>query len=76
MAARRRYLVLDAFAARAPEHDWVQPGQCYEGEEVSAILPCATAWVRLTHPTQSDTTGLVLKRLLLELQAEDTNAWP
>ena len=75
MAERRRYLVSDAFAPRAPEHDWVQPGHCYQGEEATpAILPAAPAWVRLIHPTQPDTTALVLKRLVVELLPEDTSA--
>ncbi len=73
--SRRRYLVLDVFAPRAPEHDWVQPGHCYQGEEATrAILPAATVWVRLSHPTQPDTTALVLKHLVVELLPEDTSA--
>ncbi len=61
MTDRRRYLVLDAFAPRVPEHDWVVPGYCYEGEPVSpTMLATLTPWVRLVHPTQPNTTALVL----------------
>ncbi len=71
MTERRRYLVLDAFAPQLPEHNWVQPGHCYEGEEASGVLPTMTPWVRLIHPTQPDTSALVLKTGVVELAAGD-----
>ena len=72
---RRRYLVLDGFVPRLPERDWVQPGHCYQGEEASpTLLHGATPWVRLIHPTEPDTTALVLKHLVAELLPEDTHA--
>ena len=64
MAERRRYLVLDAFAPRVPDQEWIQPGHYCDGLPASEILPTMTPWVRLIHPTQSDTTALVLKHLL------------
>ena len=75
MTERRRYLVPDAFVQREADQDWIQPGQCYQGEEASpAILPGATPWVRLIHPTQPDTSALVVKHLVVELLPEDQNA--
>ena len=57
MTERRRYLVLDSFVPREPEHKFVQPGRCCEGRVASDILPTATPWVRLAHPRASRSDG-------------------
>ena len=74
MTERRRYLVPDAFVQREADQDLIHPGQGYQGEEASSVLPGVTPWVRLIHPTQPDTSALVVKHLVVELLPEDQNA--
>ena len=64
MTERRRYLVLDGFVPRLPEHDWIQVAHVYEGMRASDILVSAPM-IRLIHPTEPDRTerGAVEGRL-------------
>jgi hypothetical protein len=69
MAERRRYLVLDGFVPRLPEHDWFQVAHVYRGERASNLLVSAPM-VRLLHATEADRTALVSTYHLTELAQE------
>ncbi len=70
MTERRRYLVLDGFVPRLPEHDWMQVAHVYERERASTILVSAPM-LRLVHPTDPSRTALVSTYFLAELALED-----
>ncbi len=72
MTERRRYLVLDGFVPRDPGHNWIAPGQTYEGRPASDVLPVGLRpWVRLIHPSDPDTSAMVLKTLLAEVESQE-----
>ena len=72
MTEVRRYRVLDGFVPGLPEYDWIQPGQTYEGERASEILPADIPWVRLVHPTEPG-IPLVPTTYLAELASDERN---
>ncbi len=71
MTERHRYLVLDGFVPRLPEHNWIKPAGQYDGTAASDVLPMGvTPWVRLIDPDWPDVTALVLKSCVVALAPE------
>ena len=70
MTEVRRFLVLDGYEPRLPEHSWIEPGQVYEGMLASNVLPADIPWVRLVNPSDPAVTALVATTFLAELVPE------
>ena len=70
MTEVRRYLVLDGFTPRLPEHGWIQLAHVYEGVLASDLFPSGLPWVRLVHPTDRAVTAIVPTTYLAELVSD------